>query len=111
MASIVVGLTPDEQRQLEGAPISESKSDDAHEVVGGGMLSGKKLKKFAAKIGSLAKSAYDNRNEIMDNVHKAQELYNSGASAIQQARGVSRSAPDAMGSGLVGGLLVGGRRF
>ena len=111
MASIVVGLTPDEQRQLEGAPISESKSDDAHEVVGGGMLSGKKLKKFAAKIGSLAKSAYDNRNEIMDNVHKAQELYNSGASAIQQARGVSRSAPDAMGSGLVGGLLVGGRRY
>ena len=111
MASIVVGLTPDEQRQLEGAPISESQSNDAHEVVGGGLLSGKKFKKFAAKIGSLAQKAYDNREQIMDNVHKAQGLYNDVSSAVAQARGVSRSAPDALGSGMVGGLLVGGRRY
>ena len=111
MASIVTGLTPDEQRQLEGAPISESQSQDAHEVVGGGMLSTKKLKKFASKIGSLARSAYENKDAIMDNISKAQDLYNAGTSAIQQARNVSRTAPDAMGSGMVGGLLVGGRRY
>jgi hypothetical protein len=103
----VIGLTPDEQAQLEGAPMSEAESQNPHDIVGGGFG---KWKKFAHKIGSVANSIYKNRDAIEGAYNQGKDAYGQGKDIVQSIRAVQRTAPDSLQGGLlIGGNMVGGR--
>jgi hypothetical protein len=105
-AQVVIGLTPDEQAQLEGAPMSEAESQSPHDIVGGGFG---KWKKFAHKIGSVASAVYKNRDAIEGAYNQGKDAYSQGKDIIGAIRTVQKSGLDSMQGGLlIGGSMVGG---